>query len=416
VKKTLFLLIFMLFLSGCGGPSFQSEEPFEEPHIAVINLELAERFGLFTEQQLKRALYEPVSGAYIGAYILSDRTTAGDIEAFEDIAGREHSFYTYFHKMGQPFPTEWVLNCVALMKTPSIVLTPQNMESPFDERLLRETAMRLGEIYVPIFVHLYPVSHGAAYDSDEYTAFFRTAKEYFDRYASNVALVWSMDVDSLHLINQHYPGDDYVDWVGINIFTGAETTMDEVRNSLDFFYFNFQERKPMFISQLGISHFSSRDHAYHISESSHIMEKLFGTLRSGYPRIKAVNYMSFNAIDPVNMRQGIYNFSVTDNDIMSRVYGAAIRDDFFLSRVDFAAGGEPFLQRLRKPTDVLYHEGEFYVRALIDNIGEGLSVSDIREIVNVGSFEYYPLDLAAGKTFSVHPDFNLRTVELRQTR
>jgi beta-mannanase len=52
----------------------------------------------------------------------------------------------------------------------------------------------------------------------EYTAFFRSAREYFNRYASNAALVWSIDADSLHLMDRHYPGDDYVDWVGINIF------------------------------------------------------------------------------------------------------------------------------------------------------------------------------------------------------
>ena len=415
--KKLILFILTLILSGCGAESSDpgAGEEAAEPYTAVLSPDRVERFKLFTEQMLVSGPYEPAAGAYIGAYILSDRIVMGDIQAFEALTGIEHSFYTYFLKMGQPFPTEWILDCIARMKTPNIVLTPRNIEDPFNESLLRESAVRVGEIFVPIFVHLFPVSRSAAYDPEEYTAFFRTAREYFNRYASNAALVWSIDADSLHLMDRHYPGDDYVDWVGINIFVDSDMSLEDVRSRLDFFYFNFNERKPVFISQLAISHFSSRNHAYHISGASHIMEELFKSFINEYPRIRAINYMSFNAIDPVNMRQGIYNFSVTDNELMTRVYRAALSDAHFLGRVDFGAGGDLAARRIRKPGAVLYHEGEFFVRAHIER-DSGLLDYDRNALVSVGPHEYRPLTAAAGREFRIHADFNLRTVELRRVR
>jgi len=413
--KTLIILLISLFiLSGCGAAINQEDnESYEEPYVAVISLDNSERFTLFTEQRLLSGLYEPNKGIYIGAYILSDRTVAGNIEAFEALTGKEHSFYTYFHKMGQPFPTEWILSSVAIMRTPNIVLTPRNIEEPFNERLLRETAIRLGEIFVPMFVHLYPISNGADYEAESYTAFFRTAREYFDRYAPNVALVWSIDSDALHLINSHYPGEEYSDWVGINIFTDSDMTFDHIRQALDFFYFNFHEKHPVFISQLGISHFSSRNHAYHIAAAVHIMEELFNVLISHYPRIKAVNYMSFNAIDPVNMRQGIYNFSVSDNEIMTRAYNRILSNEHFLSRLDFGAGGNLLVQKMRNPAELLYIDGEFFMRAHLPAGGRE-ALADSYNLLSVGRRDYYPLQLALRGNYTIHPDFNLRTITLRQ--
>jgi len=415
MKRILLLFVCLFIFSGCGAVSdiVDAEEHREEPYIAVISLDHSSGFNLFTLKTLESATFEPDAGVYIGAYILSCRIVAGDIGAFEVLTGKEHSFYTYFLKMGQPFPREWILDLIARMKTPNIILTPQNIERPFDRRLLREVAQSFGEINVPMFVHFFPVSHGASYDPERYISFFRTARQYFDYYAPNVALVWNIYADSLHLIERHYPGDDYVDWVGINLFVDSQKTVEDIMAKLDFFHFHFQERKPIFISQLGISHFSSRNHAYHIAEASLVMEEVFRAVRTDYPRIKAINYMSFNGIDPVNMRQGIYNFSVTDNDRMTRVYNESIRDDYFLSIIEPRARGELFAQRISHSSRAVYHDGEFFVRTNTD-IGEHLRMGETDKVINIGAHEYYPLAQAAGRAFTVHADFDLRAVEIRR--
>ncbi|MCL2564820.1 MAG: hypothetical protein FWE24_03290 [Defluviitaleaceae bacterium] len=417
MKKTLLLFILLFAFSACGNRLAQPdrEEVQDIAYIPAISLDYTQDFGLFTQKILAPGLFEPETGVYIGAYILSDRIVMGDIEAFEELVGVEHSFYTYFYKMGQPFPTEWVLDLIVNMKTPNIVVTPQNIERPFDYHLLRESAQLFGEINVPMFIHLFPVSHELSFDPEEYISFFRMARRYFNSYAPNVVLVWNIYADSLHLIERHYPGDDYTDWVGINLFVDSQSSISDVRAKLDFFHFHFQERKPMFISQLGISHFSSRNHAYHITEATLMMEEIFRAVRTDYPRIKAINYMSFNGIDPVNMRQGIYNFSITDNDRMTRAYRDSIRDldNYFLPRIDFSAGKDLFSQRISHTSRAMYHDGEFYVRTTAD-IGIYSNIGQTDSAINIGSNEYYPLSLAAGRDFTIHADFNLRAVEIRR--
>jgi len=417
MKKVLLLLlaVSILIITGCRGPmpAIQTEAAVDELLVSEAGIYSADKFRLFRQEPLVLARLEPRSGTYIGAYIRSERIIAGNIEAFEQMTGRSHSFYTYFLKLGQQFPSDWVLNCIALMKTPSIVIEPSNIADPFNRQLLRDTARSFGEIYVPMFVHFYPVSHNARYNADEYVAFFRAAQEYFTQYASNVAFVWVIDADSLHLMDTMYPGDEYVDWVGINLFVDSQMTIEDVKITLDTFYFHFHERKPIFISQLGISNFSTTDHAHRVAEASLMMEQIFEAIEQYYPRIKAVNYMSINSIDPARDRGGIYNFSIIDNEHITRAYTASIASPHFLSRTYFGAGGSEVMQSIAHPNAVRYYGGDFFVRSHMD-IGSSRRSTDIApdSIIDTGTLRYYPLAQAVGGNGAIRANFDSRIIEI----
>jgi len=414
IKQLAILLIAStIILSGClREPSVSPDAIPAEDTILRSGIYRAERFSLFREERLTLARFEPPTGTYLGAYIRSDRVVAGNIELFEQMVGREHSFYTYFLKLGQRLPTEWVLECIALVRTPNIILEPNNIAQPFNRHLLRYTARSFGDISVPMFVHFYPVSHGAAYDTDAYLAFFRAARGYFERYAPNVAFVWVIDSDSLHLMDMMYPGDEYVDWVGINLFVDSQATIDDVRLRLDSFYFNFQERKPIFISQLGISHFSAHDHTHRVRESAEMMADIFEAIERYYPRIKAINYMSINSIDPRRNRGGTYNFSLTDNEHITRAYAEVIDNPHFLTRVNFNPGGNEISQRLSHPNPIRYYRGDFFVRSHMDIGGTGnLNISP-SAVVNMDDIRYYPLSTAVGGSGAIRVNFDLQMVEI----
>jgi len=405
----------ILIISGCSRqmtPVLAEEVP-DEQAASATGIYSADKFRLFRQEPLVLSRFEPHSGTYIGAYIRSERIVAGNIEAFEQMTGRSHSFYTYFLKLGQRFPSDWVLNCIAHMKTPNIVIEPSNIADPFNERLLRDTARSFGEIHVPMFVHFYPISHDARYNADEYIAFFRAAHEYFSRYASNVAFVWVIDADSLHLMDVMYPGDEYVDWVGINLFVDSHMTIEDVKTILDTFYFHFHERKPIFISQLGVSHFSTTDHAHRVAEASLMMAQIFEAIELYYPRIKAVNYMSVNSIDPARNRGGIYNFSIVDNEHITRVYAASVASPHFLSRVYFGAGGSEVMQNVAHPNAVRYYDGEFFVRSHM-NIGGSRGSAYIAPgaAIDTGTLRYYPLAQALGAGSAIRSDFDSRIIEI----
>jgi len=414
IKRISILLILTIFLSGCRSELVISPEAsMEEDTVLRSGIYRAESFNLFREERLALARFEPPSGTYLGAYIRSDRIVAGNIELFEQMVGREHSFYTYFLKLGQRLPTEWVIECIAHARTPNIILEPNNIAQPFNRHLLRYTARSFGEISVPMFVHFYPVSHRANYNTDEYLAFFRAARAYFERYAPNVAFVWVIEADSLHLMDVMYPGDDYVDWVGINLFVDSQMTICDVRLKIDSLYFNFQERKPIFISQLGISHFSAIGHTHRTREAAQMMADIFLAIERYYPRIKALNYMSLNSIDPARNRGGIYNFSLTDNEHITRAYSEVINSPHFLARVNFHTGGNEVSQRISHPSPVRYYRGDFFVRSHM-NIGGGTRNLNITpsSVVNMDDIRYYPLSAAVGTSGAIRVNFDLRMVEI----
>jgi len=404
------LALTAIFLSGCGeiaqNPQENLHEAIETVPVSITDYE--DGFKIFTERELVRGLYEPDSGCYIGAYILSDKTTGGEITAFERITGIEHGLYTYIYKIGQPFPTEWVLGCISKMKTPNIIFVPENADEPYNTKLLEEAAKKCGELSVPIFVHFYPVERSKGYEADGYKSFFQIARAYFSQYAPKAAFVWDIHMNDLDMAENFYPGDSFADWVGINISMDIEAESGELSENilpkLDYFYYTFQERKPLFISQLAISHFSSTNHAYYLNEADEALSQIYSRAMN-LPRIKAVNYMSYNSIEPLNMAQGNDNYSVASDSRIAAIYKNHLSDDYFLSDLNISSYGEIFTQKYALPYEAIYHGGAFYGDKYFMNAEANNSPEDI--IIANGK-EYYPL---AG--LAANGDFSRRTVEVR---
>ena len=401
-------------LSGCGGNSQslpeESNGSIETVPVSITDYEGG--FKIFTQKELVRGAYEPEYGCYTGAYILSDKVSGGDIANFEQITGVEHGMYTYVYKMGQPFPSDWVLGCIAKMKTPNIIIVPENIDNPYDTKLLEKAARQCGEFSVPVFIHFYPVDNSCGYKSEEYRAFFQIARAYFSQYANKAAFVWDIGADSMDMAESFYPGDSFVDWAGINICMSidyeTQRLTEDIIPKLNYFYYTFQEKKPMFISQLAVSHFSSVNHAYYLNEADLAIGEIYMRTKEDFPRIKAVNYMSYNGIEPVNMNQGGDNYSVAADSRIANIYKAAVESEYFLSTLDFTSGGENFTQKCALPYEAIYHNDSFYADKYFMSFINGNEDTG-QEVTIAGNEEYYPLT-----GLYVNSDFKARTVEVRR--
>jgi hypothetical protein len=401
-------------MSGCSGEEAKAVEPVSEIETAVpvFSGSYEEGFTLFREQDCNLSLYEPESGCLIGAYIQSSIPVNQDLKLFEASVGKEHSFYTYFMKMGQPFPADWVLNCISENKTPNIVITPENIDDPFNTSFLERTAKKISEFYVPVFVHIYPIKAEYGYDTREYINFYKVAAAVFKRYASNAALVWDIDLKDATLAEEYYPGDDYIDWVGLNVYQNIEDKNTNLPDNADFnhFYYMFQERKPIFISQLGISHFTKNTYSYHVKESGERFKDFYDSVKNDYPRVKAVNYMDYNGISPVNMPEGENNYSVTDHEDMTEYYSKAVSGEYFLSEVDFSLRGERVKQLIREPYKVNYYDGDYYLPEYASDT-LGIYESDESAVeFDTGIFHRLKEE---GEGYRLETNFNKRAVVLR---
>lgn len=146
-------------------------------------------------------------------------------------------------------------------------------------------------------------------DAESFKSAFRYVSDYFKGRNSNVAMVWSPNQVSNANINvdDYYPGDEYVDWVGISsyaapYFLGDRYQSDE--NMLSFragmysnpvlaikkFVEKYGNRKPIMISECGCTHKLVTSGENFTSFAMQRLREYFAYIPMVYPQVKLIAY------------------------------------------------------------------------------------------------------------------------------
>ena len=296
VKTLAFALVLAssaFLLTGCeDGGHFIFSDPYE-----YLNEDIGPtRHSVFFESApMQLALHEPLTGTLIGMYTDAAPMPDGRVIASVEFAtGVNHASFKEVMRLGEGFPTMWMLECIAEQKIPVIVILPPEYGSPFAgdwEYLLTETAKAFAQFPVPMFAVFYPVQANSGWDTDTYIAFFRYARSIFARYAPHVAFVWSVGADVSNFMD-FFPGNLATDWVGLSLFSSAADISYDLGLMVNF-YHDFHQDFPIMLN-IGVSHFSTVDHRYLIAETSAALKKIYQHILSDFPRVKMVNYMDIN--------------------------------------------------------------------------------------------------------------------------
>lgn len=100
---------------------------------------------------------------------------------------------------------------------------------------------------------------------NEYIQKFRTVASVFKTYAPSVGIVWAPNFYPDDTIDLYYPGDEYVDYVGLSVYKEYVPQTDPLgkgvdrgrwSNILDRVYDTYGDRKPIIVSEGGCSYFS----------------------------------------------------------------------------------------------------------------------------------------------------------------
>ncbi len=144
----------------------------------------------------------------------------------------------------------------------------------------------------------------------EYIEAFRTISNLARQYTTNTAMVWSMNTVSSWDIemNDYYPGDEYVDWVGVSLymqkyFLGRndwpenekfnEVMFFSGRNAdpvkmLDEVITKYGDRKPIMIAESGASHYIRPLNEYDTVWAKLYLSKLYNYVPMVYPQVKLI--------------------------------------------------------------------------------------------------------------------------------
>ena len=400
IKLVVFFMCIIYGISGCR-PS-DVDEISESISVDMQHQIKKMPYAGYFQKEIELSPYEPLHGAYLGAYVLANPQIEFDITQFEDAVGKEMAVAVRHYQLGDPFPDKWLLECLAQKKAPHIVITPQSLTRPYEKAALEETALKFKDTYgIPVFIEFYP-SPKEFGDPGQYISYFQLAREIFAHHAPNAVFVWGIDMEDVYDSMVYYPGDDYVDWVGLRmyfpIYKDHEPYEVDIDKYLTYFYNMYQDKKPMMISKLAISHYSKKGHAFYVEEAITIMNHLYTQLPVHYPRIKAINYIDIDNTKVAPGDTGSDNFSVSTEPKITRAYKDAIGDSYYLQNVE-QSGTSNAYEWMKMRTPIYEWQNKLYVaeETLLYDWGMTGIGHLAKAKVIIGGSEYYSLDLLVKK-------------------
>lgn len=276
----------------------------------------------------------------MGAYIHQDPVVQGDIEVFVKLVGKPHASYMRYVGYGEPFPFQWVQQVTARGAMPQIAWEPNNgLAEVQDDAYLRGWAEAARYAGAPILLRYASEMNGDwmpySGDPDEYIRKWRLVYQVMHQVAPNVIMIWCPFGVPRSTIPMYYPGDDYVDWVGVNIYAvvyndgnirqpATDTQMDQ----LNFVYNLYAHRKPIAICEYAATHYCQASRRATTEFAVHNMLEFYQALPTRFPRVVFINWFSVEAVS-----DGLAdnNYAVTTDPAVLAAYQQLISSSYFLS-------------------------------------------------------------------------------------
>lgn len=303
--------------------------------------------GLLMSQPVAAAGIVPDHGCYIGAYIQLDVTTGGDMDAFENLVGKPHASYFRYVGYGFPFPFRWVRELHSRNILPHIAWEPnRGLDEVNDDDYLRGWAEAAARTEGPIFLRYASEMNGnwEAYSGDPqlYVEKWRKVTRVMREIAPNVIMAWVPFATPRRTITEYYPGDEWVDWVGVNIYSVhhydgdiARPAVDDPREMLRYVYDLYGDRKPIVIGEYAATHYCAACDQDVTDFGLAQMTRLYESLPTDFPNVKMINWFS---VDTVGAGLANNNYSVTCNPRFLERYRQFVSDPYFIGRLPDLSG------------------------------------------------------------------------------
>lgn len=309
------------------------------------------------------AKWEPPYGCYVGAFIDRDERlgaaftdensqTHQDPEAFARLVDKRHASVFCYLSYGRPFPSRWVERLRRQGVVPHIAFEPtRGLDAVRDDDYLRRFADDCARADCPIFLRYASEMNGdwTRYGGDAnaaaYVEKWRLVHSVVSRRAPNVAMIWCVNVVPEKNIARFYPGDPFVDWVGINFYAvpfydndpSRPGLADNPADNLAGVYRAYAAKKPIAICEFGASHLSKADGKDRSEWAARKIHELYASLPRLWPRVKLVDIFDMDNTIHAQAGRQLNNYSVTDSDTVREAYADAVAPEYFLGRVGAAA-------------------------------------------------------------------------------
>lgn len=300
------------------------------------------------------APFEPQSGAYLGVYSELDPAVGSEPARAAAAYGRPHAAFLVYvpwrARFGdRVFPATWAERARAAGAALQVHWMPhRGLDDVQDDDYLRSFAREAAAAGVPIFLRFggemngdWVAWHG---DPQQYVAKWRLVAGVLRATAPNVALVWAPNHVPDHNIDAYYPGDEWVDWVGVSLYqdyyasgrADQPAAHESATDKLHAIYQRYADRKPILIAEWGSAHHEYTRDTSVAGWGALQIQRLYQSLPLLYPRVKAVFYFSVDqrrTPNPFHPTSVWSNYLLTAAPAVRDAYRAATAGPYFHAQV-----------------------------------------------------------------------------------
>ncbi|MFB9326278.1 glycosyl hydrolase [Paenibacillus aurantiacus] len=294
----------------------------------------------------------PRNGALIGAYAELDsavndpKTGKSFTEQFPLMTGKKHAAYLlYFNYGNNPSILSKHLERAKASGTAiQLGIQPMNgLGEVKDDAYLRELAKALGDSDVPIFLRFANEMNGDwvpwTGNPQLYIEKFRLVANVFREEAkNNVVMVWAPGEMPKYNMTDYYPGDAYVDWVGVSLYSIFNPAYDPLKlgedrsshlDKFDQIYKLYASRKPVFISEGAVSYMYPEQKQDKTGWAVYKTKEFYGSLPMVYPNVKGVFWFDSNKDSSQRMKY----YMLSANPKLLDAYRTSIASPFYLGSI-----------------------------------------------------------------------------------
>jgi hypothetical protein len=168
---------------------------------------------------------------------------------------------------------------------------------------------------------------------------FKLVAKRMREHAPNVAMVWCPYTTPVANIDSYYPGDDFVDWVGVNMYNVTYFDQDPKKPAkqihpmemLDYVYKRYSARKPIMIGEYGTTHYSALEKKSVPDFAERNLYALYAGLPRRYPRVKCVSYYNGNNMELEHRLNN--NYAVTQSPSVLAAYRRVTEPAYYLKDI-----------------------------------------------------------------------------------
>ena len=292
-------------------------------------------------------VYEPQNGIYIGAYAEGDPNIHNPynpnmfyMNTFPNMVGKDMASYLLYLPSTSPLSTyqSHIEEAKKRNKIIQIALEPASLytitqNSPEYIQLAKDMEKSGCKFFLRFAGEMNDNSCPWYTDNHNlYIEKFRIVANIFHQYAPSVAVVWSPNFYPSNNIEKYYPGDEYVDYVGISSYMNHQPETDPLgqnidRNrwsaQLDTIHSMYGYKKPIIISEGAASYMDFKTYADITDFASKQIYDYYTYLPIKYPSVKAVFLYDSDVSN--------YRFVLSKNNTYLNAYKKGIAPEYFLS-------------------------------------------------------------------------------------